>query len=150
MNDRELRTGDTYDDDDIIKDDQYELLEEHGDEEYTPDQESEETISKKGTEPTRKELPNLRDSTWKTREEVGKYAEDEREVPREDVLGPEEEKDTQRRLSSLIAASHRQGRTPDERRKSAEEASKLHVKLTGYPLAIDEEGRVLAGEPVMK
>lgn len=79
--------------------------------------------------------------------EEGRYSEDE--AP-EDRYEAEEERDTQRRLSSLIAASHRSARTPADRRRSAEKASELHQQLVGYPLEIDNEGRVIVGESVMK
>lgn len=40
--------------------------------------------------------------------------------------------------TSLVAASHRSGRTPEEKRKSAEKASALHEQITGSPLKIAE------------
>lgn len=97
-------------------------------------------------------MPDLRESTKNTPE--GAFKEDESLMGEgaSGQLGPEKEKDTERqlsinrvkfalekerkkrelmkvllwdRMSSLVAASHREGRSEEEKRASAEKASKL-------------------------
>lgn len=54
--------------------------------------------------------------------------------------------DVDRKVASLVAASHREGRNPDEKMESAKKASDLHQKITGEPLTIDQKtGEVVSG-----
>ena len=133
----------SYDDENIVKDDLYILNEERGGEEYNPAQNSDETQAElnPGHE------YEFRDFTKKTMREQGLFQEDERE---DETINDDEELDTQRRLSSFVAASHRKERSPQDRQVSAEKASQLHKELTGYELEIDDEGRVLVDKPILK
>ncbi|KAG9286920.1 hypothetical protein G9A89_000049 [Geosiphon pyriformis] len=127
----------------VVKDDLYILNEEHGHEEYDPNQQSEEPID---LTPTRKTPPILRESTVATRENPGIFAEGEDEFeegPSLTAKDSEKNPDSSRQLSSLVAASHRVGRSPDAKRASAEKASALHEEITGQPLEINEEGEVV-------
>jgi hypothetical protein len=55
----------------------------------------------------------------------------------------QDKKDIKRRLSALVAASHRKNRTSEKKRESAEKASVLHQEVTGFPLEINDDGEVI-------
>ncbi|KAJ3335205.1 hypothetical protein HDU93_006195 [Gonapodya sp. JEL0774] len=98
-------------------------------------------------ESTRKDPPKLRESS---KTAPGAFAEDETPESEESLLGTGDSREPSRRVETLVAASHRKGRTEEEKRKSAEKASELYEKETGYPLEINEKGEVVTGPPVMK
>ncbi|KXS14522.1 hypothetical protein M427DRAFT_338413 [Gonapodya prolifera JEL478] len=122
----------------VVKDDSYILNEEEGGEEYTPDQDSDET---------RAEPPELRESS---KTAPGTFAEDESPESEDKILGKNDGREASRRVEALVAASHRKGRTEEEKRKSAEKASELYEEETGYPLEINKKGEVVTGPPDMK
>ncbi|KAI9141672.1 hypothetical protein BKA69DRAFT_1124590 [Paraphysoderma sedebokerense] len=140
---------DDYRGDGVMKDDAYILNEEMGEEEYSPQDESEETAAS-DPNPRAREDYDFRDSTKKVmkQEEQGKhlFAEDESGVAPEKLYN-EIDESADRKVVSLVAASHRKGRSAEEKRKSAEEASKLYEEATGYPLEINEQGEVVTGPP---
>ncbi|TPX36183.1 hypothetical protein SmJEL517_g01637 [Synchytrium microbalum] len=85
---------------------------------------------------TRTEMPDFRESTLRAMQTPGMYAEDEK-YDGDAVLGADDEREDQRRVQSYVAASHRHNLSRESKMKSAERASKLHEKITGYPLEIN-------------
>ncbi|CAG8582807.1 542_t:CDS:2 [Acaulospora morrowiae] len=139
MSDREYSTKEG-----AVNDELYEQVVVHGDEEYDPSKD--ESVSG-DTIPSRSTPPSLRPSTIKTRDAEGIYEEDEDSFEKGPSLteGDNDEVDTSRKLTSLVSASHRTGRTSEAKRQSAEKASALHEQITGSPLEINEEGEVVTG-----
>ncbi|RUP47448.1 hypothetical protein BC936DRAFT_145724 [Jimgerdemannia flammicorona] len=137
----------------VEKDEDYVLNEEHGEfviaeshlktmfhvklshskggEEYAPEQQPGENDSE---EPVPK--PTLRKSTLEKARQQGFFAEDESEEPEQELMTGEQEPDS--KIASLVAASHRTGRTAAAKRASAEQASQIYQETTGYPLEINE------------
>ncbi|RIA93875.1 hypothetical protein C1645_803836 [Glomus cerebriforme] len=141
----------------VVKDEFYVQNVEHGGDEYDPQQDLDEEETEyedknlvnediNELNPDKTMLPQkLRNSTYDIAQSQGYYNEgDETES---DVTGGEIQggKDASKQLSSLIAASHRKGRTPEKKRESALKASELHEQITGHPLEINNEGEVLTG-----
>ncbi|RGB29411.1 hypothetical protein C1646_713637 [Rhizophagus diaphanus] len=138
----------------IVKDEFYVQNEEHGGDEYDPRQDMEEEEETEDTTDVVEEDPadldqnatiepkRFRDSTYNIAQKKGFYDENENEA---DVTGgdvSEQSVNKDRQLSSLVAASHRKNRAPEQKRQSALKASELHEKVTGHPLKINEEGEV--------
>ncbi|KAJ3279632.1 hypothetical protein HK104_001278 [Borealophlyctis nickersoniae] len=136
---------------DVVKDEDFERLVEHGDDPYDPAQEGPDSV-REASFPTRKDPYPLRDSTLATRD-AGIYAEDESGLnkPLEELAEPEGDidtgVDTEKRFQGYMAQSHRRGRSPEGKRKSAEKASELYEKMTGHPLEINEQGEVVVEKP---
>jgi hypothetical protein len=129
-----------YREEDVIQDEEYEQFVKHGNEDFVPEEEA---------TPDAPLQHELRESS--VHPKPGQYAEDESlmetEEPqfgRDDTKKEMESKD--RRLASLVAASHRKNRTPEAKRASAEKASQLEEEMTGSPLEINEQGEVVVEE----
>ncbi|TPX40161.1 hypothetical protein SeLEV6574_g06755 [Synchytrium endobioticum] len=95
-----------------------------------------------GLTPTRADPPSLRASTLN--QPRGVYTEDESlmSADRELLLRGEagqavDEREDQRRVTTYVAASHRRNLSVQSKLESAERASALHEKITGYPLEIN-------------
>ncbi|CAG8679850.1 16705_t:CDS:2, partial [Acaulospora colombiana] len=126
MSDREYSTEEG-----VVKDELYEELVKHGDEEYDP---SKDESAPEEPIPDRATPPDLRPSTIEKGETGGLYEEDESfESGPTLTEGDEDNVDPSRKLYVCCA-----GRTPEAKRESAEKASALHEKITGSPLEIDE------------
>ncbi|KAJ3374178.1 hypothetical protein GGF31_008395 [Allomyces arbusculus] len=125
------------DDQFIVRDQEALELEQHGDEEAVPDEAPE--------EPLGHHKYNLRTPPppGALRDPLGEDA-GTREAQYAAEHGPMGDAD--RRVASLVAASHRENRTDEERRASAEKASQIYQEETGAPLEIDEHGRVVVAE----
>ncbi|CAG8564461.1 7252_t:CDS:2 [Ambispora gerdemannii] len=142
---------DAYEEEGVVKDENYIINEEHGSDEYDPVKlgDLEKPVDPNEIQPLDH---NLRESTKIVRETPGLFAEDESGFDQEGrplpVADDEKEKDTSRQLSSLVAASHRVGRDEASKRASAEKASELHEKVTGQPLEINAKGEVETDTPV--
>lgn len=139
---QDVSPEDTYRDENIIQDPEYIESVLHGKEEFKPEDPDK-------AQPRSRDDYDMRKSSF-TKEGVFYEAEGGGEGETGETVELEEEKDTQRRLSALVAASHRMERTRADRRDSALKASLLFRELTGEDLEIDEEGRVVTGERVMK
>ncbi|CAI2189079.1 637_t:CDS:2 [Funneliformis geosporum] len=120
-----------------VKDEFYIKNIEHGDEEYDPrpDYDVSEPVD---MNPNQLPPHKLRDSTEAISQTEGFYNEGEDTGP-----SIEGESDTSRKLSSLVAASHREERRPEDKQKSAMKASELHENITGHPLEINDQGEVV-------
>ncbi|KAI8381309.1 uncharacterized protein BYT42DRAFT_300883 [Radiomyces spectabilis] len=87
---------------------------------------------------------DLRESTEAT-ENSHEYDESKMfgDAPAFSMDEPNADKDVTRLIQGEVAASHRQDRSPEQRAKSAQKASDNYEQLTGSPLEIDKEGRVV-------
>ncbi|CAB4392144.1 hypothetical protein RhiirA5_350245 [Rhizophagus irregularis] len=138
----------------IVKDEFYVQNEEHGGDEYDPRQDMEEEETEDNVDVVEEDPADLdqnatiepkrfRDSTYNIAQKKGFYYENETDVTGGEVSEQSvRDKDASRQLSSLVAASHRKNRAPEQKRQSALKASELHEKVTGHPLKINEEGEV--------
>jgi len=141
----------------IVEDEFYVRNEEHGGDEYDPRQDMEEEETEDNFDVVEEDPADLdqnatiepkrfRDSTYNIAQKKGFYDENEAgvtgtggEISEQSVV---RDKDASRQLSSLVAASHRKNRAPEQKRQSALKASEFHEKVTGHPLKINEEGEV--------
>ncbi|CAJ0747843.1 11876_t:CDS:10 [Entrophospora sp. SA101] len=159
-------------DEGVVKDELYERVVEHGDEEYDPKQDiveqdieepevegqdvEEQEVEEQDVEEDEemdlnpdKNLspPTLRPTTYAVGQTEGYYSEDTNELGGGPELIAEandrDDKDESRQLTSLVAASHRKDRPPEAKRESAIKASSLYQNLTGQPLEINEGGEVV-------
>ncbi len=132
-----------YFEEDVANDEDYQFIKKHGNEDFVPEDE-EEAI------PEPPELQHeLRESSMHPKE--GTYREDESLMETEEPLygKADTERGTEsadRKIASLVGASHRKNRTPEAKRVSAEKASKLEEEQSGSPLEINEQGEVVVEE----
>jgi len=154
----------------VVKDEDYVRNEEHGDEAYVPDEEEEQPGQQEVEQEEEKQDQSNKsaDVRYDFRDSTRHQMEDEKKG-----IHPYEEKDTDankdnpsvtgdptstmpfqssdqsldRKIVSLVSASHRKGRTPEERRQSAEKASQLYEQMTGSPLEINDDGAIVTGPP---
>ncbi|CAG8650661.1 11156_t:CDS:2 [Funneliformis caledonium] len=132
MNDQDYSTKEG-----AVKDEFYIQNIEHGDEDYDPrkDYDVSEPVD---LNPNQVDPHELRESTKAIAQTEGFYDEGGDSGP-----AITDDSDTSRKLSSLVAASHREERRPEDKQKSAMKASEMHENITGHPLEINDQGEVV-------
>jgi hypothetical protein len=132
-----------YREEEVIEDEEYTQFVQRGNEDFVPEDEDE-------AKPDTPELQHeLREASVHPKE--GQYAEDESLMETEEPLYGKDDtgrgsESADRRIASLVAASHRKNRPPEAKRESALKASKLEEEVTGEPLEINEQGEVVVEE----